>query len=57
VTLARILCDNFSGIGNMDATTLHAFSRPEAYNRSTIHHCKSLLIPEIDLWSWFDTFK
>ncbi|XP_003248730.1 peroxidase-like [Acyrthosiphon pisum] len=53
VTLARILCNHYwHGI-----TTLHVFSRHEVFDQSTLHHCDPILIPEIDTWSWFDTFK
>ncbi|XP_060859778.1 peroxidase-like isoform X3 [Metopolophium dirhodum] len=59
VTLARILCNDIKYIGNNinEMTTLKVFLRPEVYDGSTLHRCNSLLIPEIDLWSWFDTFK
>ncbi|XP_029341297.1 peroxidase-like [Acyrthosiphon pisum] len=53
VTLARILCNNYWH----GSTTLHVFSRHEVFDQSTFHHCDPILIPEIDTWSWFDTFK
>ncbi|XP_029341799.1 peroxidase-like [Acyrthosiphon pisum] len=56
VTLARIIC-NHQFPPNNGLTTLKVFLRPEIFNGSTLHRCHPILIPEINTWSWFDTFE